>query len=115
MPSSSTSATTLAFQLSFLLYVPDIGRQRIERDARDVGVRFRVRIDPARGIADRGVRHAHAAVEPGSAAEAAEHRDGNRLGHGPASLLARMTEVEQDGTRLLQRLRLRNQLGRRTP
>ena len=63
------------------------------------------------------MRHAHPAVEPRAAAEAAEHRDFDRAHHGGARHRSGIGEVEKRGARILQKLRLlhelRRHLGRR--
>src|SRR5512134_3188860 len=58
------------------------------------------------------MREAHPTVEPRTAAETADHRNGNCLHHRCASLRAGMPEVEQRGTRRLQPLRLIHQIAK---
>src|SRR5262245_20022589 len=62
-------------------HVRDQCAQRVEADLGDVGVGLGLRVDPFLAVADGGVRHAHPAVEPWAAAEAAEHRNLNRAHH----------------------------------
>src|SRR5436190_2350757 len=112
MPPRTVSAT-LTFDLPPGAYVLGICRERAELDRGDVRIRLGRGIDPLRAVADRGVRHAHASVEPWPATETADDRNVHRPRHRRTGVGTGMAEVEQCRTRLLQRLCLRDEIGGR--
>src|SRR3954454_25122779 len=79
MTSMIAVATASALDLTAGAGVIDERGESPERGLGAVEISVGLGVDPALGIADRGMRHAHAAVEPGAAAEAADHRDLHRL------------------------------------
>src|SRR3954466_908291 len=108
MPPRTVSAT-LTFDLPPGTYVLGIGRERAERDRGDVRIGLGRGIDPLRAIADRGVRHAHAAVEPRPPTETADDRNVHRTRHRRPGVGTGMAEVEEGRARFLQRLSLLHQ------
>src|SRR5918999_1068715 len=95
MPSASALGRALSLQMPPGAHVIAIGAERLERNAGDICVRLGAGIEMRSPVADRGVRHAQATVEPRSAAKAAEHR--NRYGgdHRGPGLGAGMPKIEQ--------------------
>src|ERR1700730_16625242 len=75
MPSTTTLGRALSFQMASGANVLGIGGEGVERYFRDVGVALGLGFERARRVADGGVRHAHAPVQPRPAAEPADHRD----------------------------------------
>src|SRR5258706_14488882 len=69
-------------------------RQRLERGPGDIGISARL-VHRTGRIADRGMRHAHAAIEPGAATETADHRHPHRADHGRTGDRAGVGEIEQ--------------------
>src|SRR5258706_16040695 len=94
---SRTALGTIALQRFGVAHVLRVGVQRIEGWL--LG-----------WIADQGIDPAHPTVEPRAAAEAADHRDRDRLGHCGAGDRPRMAEVEHRPTRPPEALRLGHQL-----
>src|SRR5688572_15181876 len=107
---SMTALGTLTFDLPRAANVFGIRRQGIERDPCHVCIAFGVSFKKRGGVADRGVRHAHAPVEPRPAAQAADDRDANRLRHRFAGHGARVPEVEERGACILEALGLDEEL-----
>src|SRR3954466_413157 len=75
MPSMIAVATASALDLTAGAGVIDERGESPERGLGAVEISVGLGVDPALGIADRGMRHAHAAVEPGAAPEPANPRD----------------------------------------
>src|SRR6185436_2396464 len=70
MPSISALDRRLSFQVARRAHVLRVRRDRLEAHSGDIGIALRLGIELRGGVADRRVRHAHAAVEPRAAAEA---------------------------------------------
>src|SRR4029453_1131135 len=73
MPAMTVLGRALPFQVPRGTNVIGVRADGSQRDARHACVRLLPRVELRRGITDRGMRHAQAPVEPGAAAEAAEH------------------------------------------
>src|SRR6266704_4478675 len=87
MPSMRAVGMSTAFDLPARTHVIDQGAEGIEAELRGIAVGLGLGVDPLRRIADGGMRKAHASVEPRPAAQAPDHRNGNRAcdsrtGHG---------------------------------
>src|SRR6267143_3061087 len=109
MPSIVAMGISAAFDLPARAHVVDQGAESIKAQLRRIAVGLALGVDPLRGIADGGMRQAHATVEPRSSAQTPDDRNGNRAydcrtGHG-----TRVPEVQNRGASIFQSLRLLHQ------
>src|SRR5262245_29739132 len=87
-------------------HIPGIFGDRLERDARHVGIPIRLVVEGRRAVADRVHDRANAPIEPRPAAEAPNHRNRDTARHGGAGNRPRVPEVQHRRACGLERLRL---------
>src|SRR2546430_3994279 len=95
MPSMSAVDTSAALDLPARAHVVDQGAEGSQGELRGIAVGLGLRVDPLRCVADGGVREAHAPVEPRPAAQAADHRNGNRAYDGRTGYGTGVPEVQE--------------------
>src|SRR3954469_4106261 len=101
MPSIVANGTSIALDRPSGAHVFDQRAEGFEAELRGVAVARGLRVDPLLRITDGGVRQAHAPVEPGAAAEAADDRDSDRADDRRARDGPRVPEIEDRGAGVL--------------
>src|SRR5438105_3305133 len=94
------SDRTGAFDLPPGAHILDVGTNRVEGNLSHIGIVLAVRIQIPRRIADCGVSHAHAPVQPRPPSESSQHWNRNRGRDRGARHRPGVGEVEQRSTRV---------------